>query len=129
MKRALVGLVLALGLASVPGCGSDDDSSSSSTVALCKSLMTELCSKFYGCLSKEILDAAPDTFGNNEADCRTLWIGDQCSSQAAKCDSGEKYDSSAGNECLSQFKSLSCSEADLENGGFTPPAACNQVCK
>ena len=125
MKRALVGLVLALGLASVPGCGSDDDSSS--PMSDCKSFYSAMCAKFYGCFTKDELAPFAEIVGNNEADCRTKWQGENCTTEKVKCDSGETYDPSAAKECISQFKSLSCDEFSSDTAAT--PAACDQFCK
>lgn len=125
MKRALVGLVLALGLASVPGCGSDD-SGSSGAVGDCKKFVSAVCSKFFGCFSNAELSAFADFIGNNEADCRTK-LGTECTSEKVKCDSGLSYDPAAGKECLSQFNALSCDEFGSDT--TAQPAACDQTCK
>jgi hypothetical protein len=124
MKRILAGLSVAA-LLSVVACGSDkDDSSTSTPDAACKSIVAELCSKFFGCFTKDELAAAASVVGNNEADCRTKYEQQQCSSQMLKCDSGESYSSSKANECLDQFKSFSCDEFGTGN----TPAACDAIC-
>jgi hypothetical protein len=130
MKRALCLIVLGFGLLPLNGCGSDDDGGSASdAVALCKDSMKSLCAKFYSCFSKEILDAGAEFFGNNEADCVTKFSVD-CTTEGVKCDSGETYDASKGQECVSQIKSFSCSEImGFASGTTTTPAACDQTCK
>jgi hypothetical protein len=121
----LIGL-LVFGALLVGGCGGDDDEGSS-PLAACKSIVQELCSKFYGCFTDAELDLVPGIVGNNEADCRTKYEGEQCSEQMLKCDSGEIYDSSKASECVSQYRSLSCNE--FKNPVTPTPAACEQVCQ
>ncbi len=126
MKNILAGLSV-VALLSVVGCGSDkDDNSSTSTpAAACKSVVAETCSKYFGCLSKDETDALSASIGNNEADCRTKLEQSACTEQKLKCDSGETYSSSKASECLDQFKSLSCDE--FSQG--TSPAACDAICQ
>ena len=126
MKKVLA-TVSMLTLLAVVGCGGDDDDKNSSTstpLAACKSLVAENCSKYFGCYSDAELDAASAVVGNNEADCRTKLEQQTCSEQMLKCDSGETYSSSKAAECLEQLEALSCSE--FENGA--EPAACETVC-
>lgn len=126
MKRALVLFALGFGLLPLNGCGSDDDSSSGDPIAQCKEAAAAVCAKFFGgCLTDEEEAAVAAFIGNNEADCRTKFSA-ECTTEGTKCDSGEKYDSAAGRECISQIKSLSCEEA-LADGA--EPAACDQLCK
>jgi hypothetical protein len=125
MKKILAGVCL-LGLFAVVGCGSDDDKGggAGTPAEACKSLVATVCAKFFGCFTKEEQMAAAAIIGNNEADCRTKFEQDQCGAEMIKCDSGETYSSSKAQECIDQYKALSCDE--LKSG--TEPAACNSVC-
>ena len=127
MRISLVGWSL-LALLVVGGCGgSKDDDSTADPASACKAIVKEICSKFYGCYSDAELTAAASIVGNNEADCRTKFEGDQCNDQKLKCDSGKAYNSGKASECLSQYQSLSCGE--FTNTATPPPAACDQVCQ
>ncbi len=127
MRVALVGGSL-LALLIIGGCGgSDDGDSTADPASACKALVKELCSKFYGCYSDDELAAASTAVGNNETDCRTKLEGEDCGAEQLKCDSGKKYNSDKASECLSQEKSLSCSE--FKNSATATPAACDQVCQ
>jgi hypothetical protein len=123
MKIALIVTGLFTMLAAA-GCGDDDDSSTADPLSACKSVVAELCSKFWGCYTDAQLKLVPAIVGNNEADCRTKYEQDRCSEQMLKCDSGESYDSAKASECLSQFKGFSCDEFGMGN----IPAACDAVC-
>jgi hypothetical protein len=130
MKATLTGLLL-LGALVVGGCGGDDDEGGGSDpLSNCKKAVAEICSKFYGCLTDAELDAirafVPGV-GNNEADCRTGFEGDSCSEQMLKCDSGTTYSAAKANECISQYKSLSCDE--FADPATMTPAACEQTCQ
>jgi hypothetical protein len=125
MKKTLASLFV-MGMFAVVGCGGDDDNAGTGTPEeACKSIMAEMCAKFFGCFSKDELALAADVVGANEADCRTKFVQDQCSSQMVKCDSGESYSSSKAKECLDQFKAFSCTEFGQGN----TPAACETVCQ
>jgi hypothetical protein len=128
MKSAMAALCV-VGMLAVVGCGGDDDDNkgggTGTAAEACKSFVTELCSKFFGCYSDEELDAAAALIGNNEADCRTKLEQSTCSEQMIKCDSGKSFSSSKASECLSQYKQLSCNEV---NDG-AEPAACDEVCQ
>jgi hypothetical protein len=131
MKNVLAGLSI-VGLFAIVGCGGDDDKGGGTGTpeAACKSIVAELCSKFYGCLSEAELDAARslDLFpvGNNEADCRTKNEQEQCTEQQLKCDSGKSYNSGKASECLNQYKSYSCDEFTTQEDS---PAACEAICQ
>jgi hypothetical protein len=128
MKRALV-LLLASGLLPLNGCGGDDDGGSDA-VALCREAAATLCSKFFGCYTKEQLSAATALVGKDEADCVAKYTSsDQfnCTVEGTKCDAGETYDSGKANECVSEFKAITCSE--ITSGNISTPAACEETCK
>lgn len=129
MTKAIY-LVL-LGLGALPlGCGGSDDKegTSSDPVAQCKEAAKAMCAKFFGCFSKEELSAVAQLVGNNEADCNTKFSASfMCNAEGVKCDSGETYDAAAGNECISQIKSLSCEE--FKSDATATPAACDLTCK
>jgi len=131
MKKILASLCV-MGLFAVVGCGGDDDKGGGTATPAdaCKSIVAELCSKFYGCFNEEELDAARALdiipVGNNEADCRTKNEQDQCTEQQLKCDSGKSYNSGKASECLEQYKSYSCEEFKTQDDG---PAACDAICQ
>lgn len=131
MKNTLAGLCM-LGLFAVVGCGGDDDGGGGTATPLegCKSIVAELCSKFYGCFTETELDAVRGLdlvpVGNNEADCRTKNEQEQCGEQQLKCDSGKSYNSGKAKECLDQYKSYSCDEFKTNDEG---PAACDAICQ
>jgi hypothetical protein len=131
MNKALYLLMLGVGVLPLNGCGDDDkDSTSSDPVALCKEAAKTLCSKFFSCYSKEELDASAAFLGNNEADCVTKFSGADnfnCTTEGTKCDSGESFHADKANECVSQFKSLSCNE--ITSGNVATPAACDETCQ
>jgi hypothetical protein len=132
MKKALGMLMLGLGLLPLNGCGDDDKDggSSSDPVALCKEAAKTLCSKFFSCYTKDRISAAAAIVGNNEADCVTKFSGSDnfnCTTEGTKCDSGDTYNAAKANECVSQFKSLSCNE--ITSGNVTTPAACEETCE
>lgn len=125
MKKILAGVCM-LGLFAVVGCSSDDKGGGSAGTPeqACKTLVSALCSKFFGCFTKEEQMAAAALIGNNEADCRTKYEQEQCGAEMVKCDSGETYSSTKAQECIDQYKALSCDE--VKDG--TTPAACDAVC-
>jgi hypothetical protein len=113
--------------------GDDDDdeggNGSGDPVASCKKLSATICRKFYNCFTEEELTAAAEVVGNNEADCNTKFNVD-CNPDAVKCDSGETYNASMANECVSSFEDFSCDEVRGFGDGTTQaPAACSQVCQ
>lgn len=126
MKITLAAFGILAALA-VSGCGDDDEEGGGTgdPETACKSVMAELCAKFWGCFSDAELEAASAFVGNNEADCRTKFVQDECGEQMTKCDSGEAFSSSKASECLSQFEALSCDEFGTGNA----PAACENVCE
>jgi hypothetical protein len=126
MRITSLGLSL-IAVLIIGGCGGSDDNAAATPAAACKGITTEICSKFYGCFTDEELTAAAAIVGNNEADCRTKFEGDSCSTEMLKCDSGKTYDSAKANECVTQYKSLSC--AEFKNPATQTPAACDQVCQ
>jgi hypothetical protein len=125
-RVALFVVLLGLGLLPI-GCGSDDDDGiSSDPVGQCKDAAKATCAKFFGCFTSDELSLVAQLVGNNEADCITKFSAD-CNTEGVKCDSGETYSSSAGKECISQIKSLSCDE--IKNPATATPAACDQTCQ
>jgi hypothetical protein len=124
MRKILAGLCV-VGAFAVVGCGGDDKGSETATpLAACQSIVHEICSKYFGCLTKDQRTLLAGVIGNNEADCRTKFEQDNCTDQKLKCDSGETYSSAKAQECLDQYKSYSCDEF----GNGNAPAACDAVC-
>jgi hypothetical protein len=121
-------LLLGFWTALIGGCGGDDEGGSAGTPEqACKSYVSVICKKIFGCFSDAELDAAAQFVGNNEADCRTKLEQDSCSEEMTRCDSGETYSSSKADECLDQTQALSCNE--IMGVTAATPAACEQVCQ
>jgi len=128
MNKALFVLAAGLSLLPLNGCGSDNDSAD--PVALCKEAASTLCSKFFGCYTKDQLTKVASLVGDSEADCVAKFSGADnfnCTPEGTKCEAGQLYDGSKGRECVDDFNATSCTE--ITSGVVTIPAACNETCK
>ena len=127
MQKTLVGMCL-VGLLMVGGCSSkSDDSGAADPVSACKSFAGAICSKVFGCFSKDQQALLVDEFGNNQSDCNTK-LSANCTTEMTKCDSGTSYDSANASECLHQVQSLSCAEFMDPNTATLAVCADDKIC-
>ena len=120
MKQFLAGL-LVFGALGSAACGSDDKGNETVTYeAACQSGAAAVCSKVYSCND----NPPPLLWGHNEADCRTKLEQNQ-NCEKKQCPSGTTYNQAKAQECLDQYRSLTCDQAS----SLIPPAACNAICQ
>ncbi|HVY27643.1 MAG TPA: hypothetical protein VHB79_13910 [Polyangiaceae bacterium] len=124
MKQFLAGLLVFGALGSV-ACGSDDDGNETVTPeAACQSEVATICSKIWGgCVDSP--SSTPVLWGLNEADCRTKYEQNRCSAAMVECGAGETYNQAKAQECLDQYKAMSCDQLKK----LVPPSACGATCQ
>ena len=119
---------LSLGTLLLPGCSSSDDNGGSDPVSECKSLTASECMKFYQCFTDDERAGQEDTVGTSESDCEAKISADQCGTADTTCDSGKTYHADKAEQCIKDFKALSCDQFRAFMSATDLPASCNDVC-
>ena len=128
VRGAVPVLLLASAALAIPGCGGSDDDDKSPQ-EYCQDGINTLCRKFFNCFSKEELALAASFIGNSTSDCQTK-LGSQCTADAARCDTGEKFNATRAKQCVEGFEDFSCNDLLGFQSGTTPqPAACDLTCE
>jgi hypothetical protein len=124
MKQFLAGLLVFGAFCSV-ACGSDDKGNETVTPeAACQNEVATICSKIWsGCVDNP--SATPLIWGLNEADCRTKYVQDRCSASMVECGAGKTYNQAKAQECLDQYKAMSCDQLKK----LVAPSACGATCQ
>ena len=143
MIRRVSLLLLAAVLSLAAGCSSETDGGTpgaggttgpggtADATTLCNELATAICSKLYGCYTAEELVTVSKVAGQDEAGCITKWVTDLgCATDPTDCEAGQTYNSAKAQECVSDYKALTCAGFMGFLMGTAPkPAACNEACK
>lgn len=142
LKRVSLVAVAAV-LSLTVGCSSDSDggptgsggntspSAATDPTALCNELATAICSKLYGCYTADQLASMSKVAGQDEAACTAKWATDLgCATNPTDCKAGQTYNSAKAQECVNDYKALTCADFMGFLMGTTPkPAACDEGCQ